>query len=432
MGKSTVDGLTKRILVISNNPFSTKRNNGKTLKSFFESYPSNNIAQLYFNPEKPDVVLFNNYFRVSDNDVLNKILGLSKKCGEQVFPVIDEKVNRDRGLFSKISRNHFTRIMRDLMWKTNVWKTSELQKWLDDFKPDIIFFLAGDSGFSYDICKYVVNRFNSKLAMYITDDYILPRHGISLFLPIKRHFLKKKLHETIHQCDILFTISTEMGYLYERIFSKKSFQLVNISESLYSLDANRNLENEIISLVYVGGLHYNRDKTLSLLAQAIKKFNDASITKKAFLKIFSTQAISEKKTKELSIEGASEFCGKLDSEGVKRILNQCDIPVHVESFQRKNISSTLLSISTKIPEYLSLGKCILAIGPAEISSMKYLSDCAFCITNDELITERLKFLFQEKSTYVLYSSLGYKKYLKYHSKEKVTEEFQKHINEMYL
>ena len=42
-----------RILVISNNSFSDITNNGKTLASFFDKYPVNNIAQLYFNPESP-------------------------------------------------------------------------------------------------------------------------------------------------------------------------------------------------------------------------------------------------------------------------------------------------------------------------------------------------------------------------------------------
>ena len=51
-----------RVLVISNNSFSNTSNNGKTLASFFKDFSSENIAQLYFNKEVPDVEKFDNYF----------------------------------------------------------------------------------------------------------------------------------------------------------------------------------------------------------------------------------------------------------------------------------------------------------------------------------------------------------------------------------
>lgn len=418
---------SKKILVISNNPFSEKQNNGKTLLSFFENYPIANIAQLYFNPMNPDTAIFNNYYKISDMDILKKILRFTKSCGKRVSSTVDTNATIIDSI-PKIYKNHLTRWIREIMWNTGVWKTKELYEWIVDFRPDVVFFLAGDSFFAYKITEYILKLFNVKLIVYITDDYILSNKILPKLERIKRFFLKKKMKEIITKSDIFYTISHEMGEVYEKIFLKKSNQLVNIPNSLYSTNSTNDIDNEIISLVYVGGLHFNRDATLTLLANAIKRFNNLHSTKKAFLKIYSTQKISDKLSLDLNINQASKFCGGLQSNEVSEVLNQCDIPVHVESFNDRSIVSTLLSISTKIPEYLSLRKCILAIGPSEISSMKYLEDCAYCITNVDTIGVSIENLFINWEQYKDLSNRSYEKYLKFHLSNVVTEELYEKIN----
>ena len=151
------------------------------------------------------------------------------------------------------------------------------------------------------------------------------------------------------------------------------------------------------NFLYAGGLHFKRYETLNLLAKSIAKYNLNTKGKKAILKIYSGSEPSRDIKRYLNIKGASMFCGSLTPQELKVELNRCDIPVHVESFDRKCIESTRLSISTKIPEYLSLGKPVLAIGPSEVASMKYLEECAFCITNSDIIYEELmKFLADNK------------------------------------
>ena len=59
-----------RVLVVSNNAFSKVGNNGKTLASFFKKFPSDKIAQLYFNSEIPSDNEYKNFFRVTDNEIL--------------------------------------------------------------------------------------------------------------------------------------------------------------------------------------------------------------------------------------------------------------------------------------------------------------------------------------------------------------------------
>lgn len=63
-----------RILIVSVNPLSTTSNNGKTIASFFESYPKEKLAQLYFHREIPTSNVCQNYYKISDEDMINNFL----------------------------------------------------------------------------------------------------------------------------------------------------------------------------------------------------------------------------------------------------------------------------------------------------------------------------------------------------------------------
>ncbi|RNF39624.1 hypothetical protein [Planococcus salinus] len=422
-----------RILIISNNPFSTTSNNGKTLASFFKNLPSQNISQLYFNTELPDEESFGNYYRITDMEILKSTLNKNIKPGSRVSNSLEEfgnqKKKSEKSL--KVRKNNFTRILRECLWNRKYWNTKNLNIWLEEFQPQIIFFCAGDSEFAYEITDYVRKKFNSKLVVYVTDDYILPRKNLSVFWYIRRKKIKIAMGKAIKNSDLFISISSQMKKSYEKIFNKTSMVALNMSESMLIENFDKKDSDEI-TLVYAGGLHFKRYLTLNFLAKAIEKYNkEKGSTKKATLKIFSTQTLGQKEKELLEIEGASEFCGPLKTEELKIELNKCDIPVHVESFDKKSIESTRLSISTKIPEYLSLGKPVLAIGPKEVASMKYLKESAYCITSTGNISKDLYEIFNNNKLRETLAEKSINIYEKNHNKELVVKKFISSLMELY-
>ena len=125
------------------------------------------------------------------------------------------------------------------------------------------------------------------------------------------------------------------------------------------------------------------------IAKSLKEINDSE-KRKCFLKVYSSQILSNKIVEAINLDGASEFCGSLSASQVAEIYAGADILLHVESFDSNAIASTKYSFSTKIPEYLSAGKCVLAVGPAEVASIRYLSDFACVIHDDTHLTSALK------------------------------------------
>ena len=59
----------ERLLIISNNVLSTTRNNGKTVYSYIDSLPKENVAQFYFYNEQPSIEGYS-YYRIIDKDII--------------------------------------------------------------------------------------------------------------------------------------------------------------------------------------------------------------------------------------------------------------------------------------------------------------------------------------------------------------------------
>ncbi len=77
-------GRLPRVLFVSVNPFSQTSNNGKTFASFFEGYGTDALAQLYFHRELPSSPVCDNYFRITDEDLVHDLVRPWRVTGERV------------------------------------------------------------------------------------------------------------------------------------------------------------------------------------------------------------------------------------------------------------------------------------------------------------------------------------------------------------
>lgn len=381
---------SNRMLIVSNNPLSETQNNGKTIASFIEGIPKERVHQLYFSSENPSIKGYS-YFQLSDIDVLHGICNKNKR-GRVWKECISQSDVSDNN--KSIKKNAFTSILREFLW-TGKWKSFQLIEWLDEFRPDVIFFVAGDSGFAYNIVKFIANRYKSRVITYITDDYIMPRSKESIVEKFIRMNIRKKMTTCIKKSQDYFTISEPMKEAYFSLSGKKSRLLMNITPSLKDekSDDSRNVNN--ITAIYTGSLYYNRDKILGMIADAALQYNSqfSNFEKKIIIKVYSNDEPEKKRKRIFEREGCCVFCGSLGKNEVKKVLNKADILLFVEAFNPEIQEKTKYSLSTKVPEYMSIGKPIFAIGPENIGSMKYLRDVAFCAFSEtdiyKVMTEML-------------------------------------------
>ena len=65
-------------------------------------------------------------------------------------------------------------------------------------------------------------------------------------------------------------------------------------------------------------------------------------------------------------------------------LQQADFLLHVESFDEDDINFFKYSLSTKIPEYLSVGRPIICYGPKNVGTVEYLNNRKLGIVSDDV------------------------------------------------
>lgn len=405
---------SKRLLIISNRVLSTTDNNGKTLYSFFQSMPKESVSQLYFYGNLPTIAGYN-YFQLSDKDI---ILGKFNKslCGRKVkvkeYENPQECLHADVLIQSKykIPRNNIILLLREIIWNHS-WRSEQLDKWLDEVNPNAIFFMAGDCLYAYRICAYVVNRYHCRLSVYITDDYVLPRCHESILAKKRREMIADLMGKCVKRAQDFFTISERMRLEYKKLFGKDSMVILNMSEPIYDKELCKVSEqNETTIFTYTGSLYYGRDKILLKLAEEIKNYNNChKDTKKGKLYIYSNNRPEHKFIKELEKIGTAVYGGSLNKQQLKEKLNLSNVLVFTESFEKEQIEKTRLSFSTKIPEYLSVRKPILAIGPKEIGSMDYLEDCAVIIHSIEKIYAGLERLLSSDKLQKEYGKKAFNK-----------------------
>ncbi len=402
------------ILLISNASLSSTDNNGKTLLSLVERIPKERVSQLYFHNNLPEEEGYN-YFQLSDTDIVKGRFNANKR-GRSVS-AFDNRGHGDNQYVSlltkcNIRRSAFMLNVREMLWKKS-WISQQLIEWLDRIKPDVILFMAGDCVYAYDICLWIKETYSCRLFTYVTDDYVLIREHESFFERKHREKVFRVMKQSAAESELFFTICSRMRATYLDYLDVDSKILFNRCDSLYDKNRidNQDEKSKLVFL-YAGSIYYGRDQLLLLLASSINKINDEvdENKKRAELVVYTNKRPDDSFIGGLQSTGAGIYGGSLSREELVRELNNCDFPVFVESFDNDQIEKTRLSFSTKIPEYLSLKKPILAIGPREIGSMDALMDASICINDVSTIEDVLRKMIHGEIDYKRIIDNAYNKY----------------------
>ena len=411
-----------KLLIISNNPLSSTRNNGKTLLSYIDACDHAQVRQLYFYAQKPEVAGYH-YFQITNQDVIKGRL-CPKYRGRAVDGAQTAAQPLAHDITKRVARNEASLWVREALW-FHGWKSKQLIRWLDDFSPTAVFFVAGDALFAYAVCRFIVRRFDARLTVYVTDDYFLPGRKDSLLTRLRKSAIKRQLKSCLALAKHFYTVSEPMRQAYQQALGRDSLPLAYMSESLRD-EAYQKEETELV-LVYAGSLYYGRAALLGQIGQAVQRYNAQTQGPRALLKVYSSYVRDEALAQAVCVPNGSVFCGALDHAQIKERLNTADILVFAESFAPDQLEKTRYSLSTKAPEYLSLGKPILAVGPAEGASMRYLAKAALCVHAQEEIAPALHALLADASLRTRYGAAAQQAFASLPDKQTMQQAFLKRV-----
>lgn len=380
-----------RLLIMSHNSFSDIRNNGKTMTALFENWPKECLAQFYIQNETPSYSICTNYFHITDLDILHANFKFNTAKGrvltedenseaDHVYINLGDLSGWKRITYKMLyNRVPISELARDIAWRKSKWKSLNLINWLDEYKPQAVFTLSSHQPFFHKMTEWVCRKYTIPLFLYSTDDYTFPT---SVFSPVSWLNYLRYMHwfkRSLRIAKKFYAISPGMKEEYEN-----KFDLQNVGMLLNCVPVQKEAAKEDTSkiplrIIYAGGIHLNRWKVLSCLADCLLELRKMGCD--AVLDIYCPVTPTEEIIKKLNKFPVASYKGSLNQHELLEKVEKSNVLVHVESFDKKSMKSTRLSISTKIPEYMASNRMIFAIGPEKVESMRYLqeSGAALCI-----------------------------------------------------
>jgi hypothetical protein len=279
--------------------------------------------------------------------------------------------------------------MQNALWRIGRWKSKELRKFIEDYKPDLIFTVLSEKIFLNRIILYIQKISNAKLVVYAWDNnYSMKRLSFSPFDWISHLANRHHMRRVVRKSDKLYVISGVQKADYEKSFRKPCTVITKFADFSHE-PAVKEAYGAPLQLVYTGNLYANRWKSLSMIVRTLQTLNQEGT--RAELRIYSGSLITDSMRKALHVPGASYLMGSVPSQEVLRVQSEADMLVHVEATDLKNRLAVRQSFSTKIVDYLKSSRPILAVGPRSVASIKHLDEhqCAIIAENEQELLEKL-------------------------------------------
>jgi len=402
-----------KVLILSRGVWDDTDGTSSTLTNLFEDYDPDKLAHVYIETIAPKTKCCHRFFQISEFSLIHKIYKWRTKTGHafdtqgQTQAITNDKIAEQEASTMQYVRGHrsiWLSFAREILWGFNGWKSKELKQFLIDFNPDVIWMDGSPLPLMNRLYDYVLKIARKPAVIFMQDDvYTYESCGSKWSSKLYKWLLRKKVRKVVRQCNDMFVISPKMKKEYDTIFG------VNSTVITKGIDVDRlpPISHEIhnpIRLVYLGQVIYGRIYSLISIAEALRKINAGGIKMQLF--VYTNNQLSDEEKKRLLVKDSVFLMPPVQYSEVPRVMAENDVVVFVESFDPHYCNVARLSFSTKICDYLSSGKCILAIGPGNIAPIEYFieENSAVVATSIDEITNSISSLSDgeiiEKYTYL--------------------------------
>ncbi len=394
-----------RVLVVSYLPWRDDTNVGNTLSNLFSGMQDDvEFASIYFKGGKPQNSIASSCFYIPEKQLAKSII-TRKPVGSLIDSgrANESEENNDNNLYNKARQMRWESMLlaQDCIGLFGVWKSPELDRFIEEFKPDVVFGPLGRVPVSNLLMRYIHDKFGVPVIAYAWDDhYSLKKSSLSLFFWIKTFLERKYIRRCAEGSEYLYTITEPMRQEYEGYFNKECRILYKCYEFKGYAPVKEKVDNPV-KIIYMGNIGSNRWKVIGKVAGALERVNAKE--KKAELFVYTMSPISEKMKKAIEIDGVSSIMKPVSNDKILETMQSADILLHVEPTNKKDRQFFRLSFSTKIVDYLYNARCIFAIG-GDTAAMDYLKryDAAVVELDEDKIYERLNELISDKAAIVDY------------------------------
>lgn len=420
-----------KVLVLSNTPWDINNSFGNSFSNIFSGITSIEFANICCRYGELNNEFNMKGFQITEKSLISNLKNSANPSGKEITTSLKNKnCISERGDTEAITGFEQARKMRwqvmfwarDIIWKLGKWKSKELLSFIDDFQPDLIFQPVYYSNYICEIALFIKEYTKAPMVGYISDDnYSLRQFELSPLYWIDRLIKRKKVKAVIESCELLYVISQIQKNEYERIFTppcKILTKCADFSDTPFVFNVKKT--SKIIKLIYAGNLGLERWKSLAMIAKSVEEINQKRII--CELDIFSATPLTTRMKRALLKKGCS-LRGSVPYNVIQEKLSDADIVIHVEGLSIKSRMAVHQSFSTKLVDYFSIGKCILAVGTEDEASIKHLldNDAGVVCRSQKEIRNRLNELVDNPDLIIDYGKKAYSCGAQNHNRKRMQE-----------
>lgn len=391
-----------RVLVVDGMPFSRTRNGGIVKSQLFAGWPKDRLCQITYSDLEAGFDVCDRYWRLSETGVLLSALGHPPSR-------MRSELTRDQiALEPTLVNAGKSRVAHPLGWLSPKIKvplsywifrlpsvlSPPVCEWIDAFSPEVIFSFAA-SGVILRTVSLVADRWKVNVLPYFADDWISTLYRGYVLGPV----LRRSMHYWFKRClavaPIRLTPNDAMAREYEHRYGGH-FQSMYYAEVARPYSPPPALP--LVRFVFIGTLVPRRWSCLERIGQALDSLAEEGLKSELIVYSFPEELNllrNQQLPRSLRLAGTA-----LPGETMQ-IQADANVLVHAESFDPVSRAYTRLSLSTKLPQYFMAGRCVLAVGPAEGASIRYVSEtgAGVTVTEDNLdaLTSVLRLLIRDES-----------------------------------
>lgn len=398
------------------------------------------FAHIYTSPGLPYNKICHKYFQIDEAQMLKSLYSKCKAGHSVNMPSNKEekaiaKNNAQRqgiyAVFKKLSMLMRTPVvmLQDFIWAIGRYDKEAMQRFIDDFKPDVVFCPQLGTPKMWRIERMIKKMTNAPFVAFTGDDEASYQQvSYSPLFWIRRWYCHRGLKKNIGIFSHYFMHSSEQAQDYAKEYGISTSTLYKCGD--FSSDFVGKQVGKPIRLVYAGRLYCNRWKTLAEIGRALRRINGNHEV--MVLDIYTQETLTKAQRRALCEENSIYIRGSVTSQELKEIYQKADIALHVESMDKKYRLATRVSFSTKIIDLMASSCAILAICWNRHCGYRYLydNDAALCVDNYNDIMPMLHKIACNPSLIQEYAHKAYECGKKNHTRENIQNQIKNKFKEV--
>jgi hypothetical protein len=382
---SDVDSGAPRVLLVNVALAGDDSGTGQTLKNLFDGFPQGSLMQLslQLRPDAPRTTIENTVFIDADCiRAYSRVRGLADRLGGRIGQSAGEPrgVTPPNSVRQLSTKGRIRTTVSSYLDMLPCVLTQEISAHVSKFAPTVIY-TAGSSIRVHAVANGLAESLGIPIVLHLMDDWPQTVYTSTVGSRLPRGVLLRELARTNVLSHSNLAISEPLCEKYSARYGKVYQPLMNPAMNIRRSAIAQN--HAVIDLVYAGSIGLGRQDSLLQIAHVIAEMN--SPVERAHLSLFIPDAQNAPSIRAPFEAVGCSVLGYMPNPELQKRYDQADVLVHVESFGREYCDFTRLSLSTKVPEYMGVGKPLLAFLPHELYGSAYLRsrDCAVVVNNPE-------------------------------------------------